>query len=89
LPGSYYTHVVVVAEVVADADVAAAEIDDRLVGSGFGERSGGRFGGEYDAEVVGGRGGGKPTLAQAGGKDPEKLPEAIKTAAKYIQDLLT
>jgi len=41
------------------------------------------------AEVVGGRGGGKPTLAQAGGKDPEKLPEAIKTAAKYIQDLLT
>ncbi len=32
------------------------------------------------AEIVGGRGGGKPDMAQAGGKHPEKLPEALQTA---------
>jgi alanyl-tRNA synthetase len=32
------------------------------------------------AGIVGGKGGGKPTLAQAGGKDPSKLEEAIETA---------
>ena len=30
------------------------------------------------AEVVGGSGGGKPDMAQAGGKDPEKLPERAR-----------
>ena len=32
------------------------------------------------AVIVGGKGGGKPTLAQAGGKDPSKLEEALATA---------
>jgi alanyl-tRNA synthetase len=32
------------------------------------------------AAVVGGGGGGKPEVAQAGGKDPEKLDEALATA---------
>lgn len=32
------------------------------------------------AGIVGGKGGGKPTLAQAGGKDPSKLNEAIEAA---------
>jgi alanyl-tRNA synthetase len=32
------------------------------------------------AGIVGGKGGGKPTLAQAGGKDPSKLEEALNTA---------
>ncbi|MBL8824301.1 MAG: alanine--tRNA ligase [Planctomycetia bacterium] len=32
------------------------------------------------ASIVGGKGGGKPTLAQAGGKDPSKLEEAIEAA---------
>ncbi len=40
------------------------------------------------AEVVGGRGGGKPDMAQAGGKHPEKLPEALQAAHAGIQSLL-
>jgi alanyl-tRNA synthetase len=36
------------------------------------------------AAVVGGRGGGRDTLAQAGGKDAAKLDEAIETARRAI-----
>jgi alanyl-tRNA synthetase len=32
------------------------------------------------AKVVGGGGGGKPSMAQAGGKEPAKLPEALELA---------
>ena len=39
------------------------------------------------AEVVGGRGGGKPDMAQAGGKHPEKLGESLETARKDIKAL--
>ncbi len=41
------------------------------------------------AGVVGGGGGGRPTMARAGGKDPEKLGEAIATAERAIIDGLT
>jgi alanyl-tRNA synthetase len=40
------------------------------------------------AEVVGGRGGGRDTLAQAGGRDPEKLPDALATARAEIEKAL-
>jgi alanyl-tRNA synthetase len=40
------------------------------------------------AEVVGGRGGGKPDMAQAGGKHPEKLPAALSTARQDIETIL-
>jgi alanyl-tRNA synthetase len=36
------------------------------------------------AEVAGGGGGGKDTMAQAGGKDPEKLGEALEAARAAI-----
>jgi alanyl-tRNA synthetase len=36
------------------------------------------------APVVGGGGGGKPDLAQAGGKQPEHLPEALAKARAVI-----
>jgi alanyl-tRNA synthetase len=40
------------------------------------------------APVVGGGGGGKPDMAQAGGKLPDKLPEAIDVARKTIREML-
>jgi alanyl-tRNA synthetase len=39
------------------------------------------------AEIVGGRGGGRPDMAQAGGKDAGKLPEAIEKAYEIIGDM--
>jgi alanyl-tRNA synthetase len=40
------------------------------------------------AEVTGGGGGGRDTMARAGGKDPEKLPEAIAAARAAIESAL-
>jgi alanyl-tRNA synthetase len=40
------------------------------------------------AKIVGGGGGGRPTLAQAGGKDPDKLPEAIDAVPGLIEQFL-
>jgi alanyl-tRNA synthetase len=40
------------------------------------------------AQVVGGGGGGRDTMAQAGGRDPEKLPEALATARAEIEKAL-
>jgi alanyl-tRNA synthetase len=40
------------------------------------------------AEVAGGGGGGRDTMAQAGGRDPEKLPEALATARAAVEQAL-
>ncbi len=40
------------------------------------------------AKVVGGGGGGKPSMAQAGGKDPSRLSEALDLAAKLAKEQL-
>ena len=36
------------------------------------------------AGIVGGRGGGRPDLAEAGGSEPGKLDEALKAAAEFV-----
>ena len=36
------------------------------------------------APVVGGGGGGRPTMARAGGKDPERLPDALAEAERVV-----
>ncbi|MEX2119758.1 MAG: alanine--tRNA ligase [Pirellulales bacterium] len=41
------------------------------------------------AKVVGGSGGGRPDMAQAGGKEPEKLPAALAEARQVIESLLS
>ena len=40
------------------------------------------------AAIVGGGGGGRPTMARAGGKDPEKLPQALEEAERLILSAL-
>jgi alanyl-tRNA synthetase len=40
------------------------------------------------AAVVGGGGGGRPTMARAGGRDPEKLPDALAQAEKALLEAL-
>ena len=41
------------------------------------------------AALVGGGGGGRPTMAQAGGREPEKLAEALAQAEKTLLEALT
>jgi alanyl-tRNA synthetase len=41
------------------------------------------------AALVGGGGGGRPTMARAGGRDPEKLPDAIAEAERLIVGALS
>ena len=40
------------------------------------------------APMVGGGGGGKPDLAQAGGKQPENIKPALEAARKFMSDQL-
>jgi alanyl-tRNA synthetase len=47
----------------------------------------GRFVGSL-AKICGGGGGGKPGMAQAGGKNAEKLPEALAEAESQLQEAL-
>lgn len=40
------------------------------------------------APIVGGGGGGRPDFAQAGGKDPSKINEAIEESKVYLSEIL-
>ena len=40
------------------------------------------------ARIVGGGGGGKPTLAQAGGRDPSRLDEALAQPSRMLEEML-
>jgi alanyl-tRNA synthetase len=61
-----------------------AGVTDDLVGRGG---HAGKLIGEV-AKLVGGKGGGKPEMAQAGGKDPTKLPEAMDAARRLAIEQL-
>ena len=41
------------------------------------------------AALMGGGGGGRPTMARAGGRDPEKLPDALAQAEKALLEALS
>jgi len=41
------------------------------------------------SSLVGGSGGGRPDMAEAGGKDPDKLPEAFAAVSTYVSGALT
>jgi alanyl-tRNA synthetase len=40
----------------------------------------------FVAQQVGGKGGGRPDMAQAGGTEPAKLPEALQTVKSWIEE---
>jgi alanyl-tRNA synthetase len=40
------------------------------------------------ARIVGGGGGGRPDLAQAGGRDPERLPEALASVRRLVEEAM-
>ena len=42
----------------------------------------------FVAQQVGGKGGGRPDLAQAGGTEPAKLPDALKSVTSWVQQRL-
>lgn len=41
------------------------------------------------AKITGGGGGGRPYMAQAGGKEPHKLPEALNNTVKIVEKVLS
>ena len=42
----------------------------------------------FVAQQVGGKGGGRPDMAQAGGTDPAKLPEALASVRGWLEQRL-
>jgi len=40
------------------------------------------------AQQVGGKGGGRPDMAQAGGTDPAALPEALRSIEAWLEERL-
>jgi alanyl-tRNA synthetase len=43
---------------------------------------------KFVAEQVGGRGGGRPDMAQAGGNDPAALPGALASVEAWVREKL-
>lgn len=67
-----------------DKVVLVAGLSKELVGRGL---SAGNWV-KHVAPAVGGGGGGKPDLAQAGGKQPENIPAALQQASDFIKERL-
>ncbi len=80
----YNSGVVVLASDLDGKPVLIAAVTDDLVKRGL---HAGKLV-QQVAKVVGGGGGGRPNLAQAGGKDTSKLAEALDQVSVYIRDNL-
>jgi alanyl-tRNA synthetase len=81
----YPSGVAVLASVGKDGrPILVASVSDDLVKRGLhaGELV------KHVAALLGGGGGGKPTLAQAGGKDASRLPEALQSVSAWITEKL-
>ncbi|MBE3067881.1 MAG: alanine--tRNA ligase, partial [Chloroflexi bacterium] len=81
----YYTGGTVVASgIVNDKPMVVAAITSDLISRGFNASELVKV----VSEPLGGSGGGKPTLAQAGGKDASKLPEALARVKAWVEGKL-
>jgi len=77
---AFVTGVVVLGSVVNDRPMVIAAVSDDLVKKGW--HAGDLV--KTVASVIGGSGGGRPNLAQAGGKDASKLHEAMDQVLPWI-----
>jgi len=77
--------VVVLASVIEDRPLLIAAVTEDLVKRGLnaGELV------KFVAAPLGGGGGGRPTLAQAGGKDASQLPQALAGVLKWVEEKLS
>jgi alanyl-tRNA synthetase len=73
--------VVAVGAVVDDKPLIVAAVTDDLVSRGM--HAGNLV--RDAAKIMGGGGGGRPTMAQAGGKDSSKLAEALASVPEWVQ----
>lgn len=80
----YESGVVVLGSVSNGRPLIIAAITDDLIKRGL--RAGDLV--KHAAQVVGGSGGGRPNLAQAGGKDASKLPEALASVVPWVREKL-
>lgn len=78
------TSIAVLATVQDERPIIITAVTEDLVGCGI--KAGDLAG--FVARQLGGGGGGKPTLAQAGGKDASKLDEALSSVAIWVEDNL-
>jgi len=76
--------VVVLASIQNEKPMIVASLTQDLVGRGL--HAGALV--KHVAKAVGGGGGGKPTLAQAGGKDVQKIPEALALVVPWVREQL-
>jgi alanyl-tRNA synthetase len=76
--------VAVLAAVIDDKPALIAAITDDLVKKGL--KAGDLV--QVVAEVVGGSGGGRPNMAQAGGKDPSKINDALEKVVPWVEERL-
>ncbi len=76
--------VVAIGSVINDKPMIICSVTDDLVKRGLNAGDLVR----QAAAIVGGSGGGRPVLAQAGGKDPAKLPDALASILELVRSKL-
>jgi alanyl-tRNA synthetase len=77
------SHGIMLAAVTGDRITFVAAVSDDLIAKGL--KAGDWI--RETAKIAGGGGGGKPNMAQAGGKDPTKLNEALEKARHHASSI--
>ena len=80
----YASGVAILATVIDDKPSIVVSVSDDLVKKGMNAGEIARAA----AQIVGGNGGGRPNLAQAGGKDASRLEEALEIAENLAKSKL-
>ena len=78
------SHGIMLASVTGDRITFVAAVSDDMIARGL--KAGDWI--RETAKVAGGGGGGKPNMAQAGGKEPAKLRDALEKAKAFATEVL-